>query len=88
MRILFNLVYFLFFIVLAFVAMFLGGVSGVAGTFYLMVEPGDLEANLIKAIAVLSLLWLLVVILRRHNKKIIKHNRKLQLDAETEKAES
>ncbi len=82
MRILFGLIYFIIFLVLAFAAMFLGGVFGVAGTFYLMVEPGDLEANLTKAMTALGLLWLLVVVLRRHNKKIIKRNLRLKAAAE------
>ncbi|MCN4143739.1 MAG: hypothetical protein LC437_01270 [Thiohalomonas sp.] len=53
----------------AFIAMFLGAVSGVAGTFYLLVEAGDIESNLTIAIATLTALWLLVVILRHYNKK-------------------
>lgn len=71
---------------LAFIAMFLGGVSGVAGTFYLLVEPGDIQTNLTKAIIVLALVWLLVVILRRHNKKIIKRNKQQQLLLQQETA--
>ncbi len=87
MRIILSLIYFIIFLAMAFAAMFLGGVFGVAGTFYLMVEPGDLEANLTKAMAALGLLWLLVIILRRHNKKIIKRNLKLKA-AEAEASES
>ena len=89
MRIIVNLIYFIMFLIMAFVAMFLGGVSGVSGTFYLMVEPGDLEANLTKAISVLVMIWLLVLLLRHQNKKIIKRNalqkQQLQQDAEPEK---
>lgn len=81
MRIIANLIYFLLFLVLAFAVMFLGGVSGVAGTFYIMVEPGDIERNLTTAIAVLVSLWLLIIILRHHNKKIIKRNKRLKLEA-------
>ena len=60
MRIIFYLIYFIVFLAMAIVAMFLGGVSGVAGTFYLLVEPGDIETNLTQAISILLLIWLLV----------------------------
>ena len=89
MRIIVNLIYFIMFLIMAVIAMFLGGVSGVAGTFYLMVEPGDLEVNLTKAISTLVMIWLLVLLLRHQNKKIIKRNalqkQQLQQDAEPEK---
>lgn len=84
MRIIANIIYFLIFLALAISAMFLGGVSGVAGTFLLMVEPGDIQSNVTTALTVLVCFWLLVVILRRHNKKIIKRNKQLKLEA-TEK---
>jgi len=85
MRIIFNLIYFIVFLVLALAAMFLGGVSGVAGTFYVMVEPGDLEANLIKVGSILTLTWLIVLFLRHHNKKIIKRNKQKKMQDELEK---
>jgi len=89
MRIIVNLIYFIVFLIMAMIAMFLGGVSGVAGTFYLMVEPGDLDANLTKVISVLVMIWILVILLRHQNKKIIKRNalqkQQLQQDAEPEK---
>ena len=75
MHIIFNFIYFLVFLVLAFSAMFLGGVSGVAGTFYLMSEPGDMRQNLTLAIVVLSAVWLIILMLRSHNKKVIKRNK-------------
>ncbi|MCK5647502.1 MAG: hypothetical protein KAI22_01370, partial [Gammaproteobacteria bacterium] len=77
MRIIFYLIYFIVFLAMAIVAMFLGGVSGVAGTFYLLVEPGDPETNLTQAISILLLIWLLVVFLRNHNKRVIKRNKVL-----------
>ncbi len=81
MRIIFYLIYFIVFLAMAIVAMFLGGVSGVAGTFYLLVEPGDPETNLTQAISILLLIWLLVVFLRNHNKRVIKRNKVLQQEA-------
>ncbi len=86
MRIIAKLIYFLLFPVLAVGAMFLGGVSGVAGTFYVMVEQGDTQTNLAMVIAPLVLLWLLVIILRHHNKKIIKRNKLLKLEAAEKEA--
>ncbi len=74
MRIIAKLVYGLIFIVLAVAAMFVGGVSGVAGTFYLMVEPGNINDNLTVVITALSALWLLVIMLRQYNKKVLKRN--------------
>ncbi len=62
---------------LAMLVMFLGGLSGVAGTFYIMVEAGDLQANLSKAIAVLLIVWLVVVFLRNRNKRAIKRIKRL-----------
>ena len=82
MRIIYHLIYFIVFLVMAMVVMFLGGVSGVAGTFYLLVEQGDIESNLTQAISILLLIWLLVVFLRYHNKRIIKRNKLLQQEAE------
>lgn len=81
MRILFNLIYFIVFLILAVIAMFVGGVSGAAGTFYLMVEEGNIEENLTMAIGILSVLWLLLMILRSQNKKVIKRNRLREQDA-------
>ena len=84
MRIIGNIIYFFVFIIMAFSAMFLGGVSGVAGTFYIMVDDGDLEANLTKVISLLVLSWLLIVMLRYRNKKIIKRNKLEMQEAEQE----
>lgn len=86
MRIIFNLIYFLVFISLALVVMFLGGIFGVSGTFYMMVEPGELNENLIKFISILVGVWLLVIILRGQNKKVLKRQKleKLEQDAESE----
>ena len=86
MRIIAKLIYFLLFPVLAVGAMFLGGVSGVAGTFYVLVEQGDTQTNLAMVIAPLVLLWLLIILLRRHNKKIIKRNKLLKLEAAEKEA--
>ncbi|MCK5665908.1 MAG: hypothetical protein KAI17_20610 [Thiotrichaceae bacterium] len=86
MRIIASLIYFLLFLVLAVAAMFLGGVSGVAGTFYVMVEQGDTQTNLAIVITPLVLLWLLIIILRQHNKKIIKRNKRLKLEAAEKEA--
>lgn len=87
MHIIFNLIYFLLFLILALGAMFLGGVSGVAGTFYLMSEQGDIHKNLILTIAVLSAVWLIIVMLRSHNKKVIKRN-KLMVQKNNEQNET
>ncbi|MCW8930477.1 MAG: hypothetical protein OQL19_09595 [Gammaproteobacteria bacterium] len=84
MRIILNLIYFIIFIALAFIAMFLGGVSGVAGTFYLMVEPGDIEANMTKLISFLIVFWLLLMVLRHQNKKVIKRRKREQIEQEAE----
>lgn len=81
MRIIFYFIYFIVFLAMAIVAMFLGGVSGVAGTFYLLVEQGDLQANLTQAISILLLIWLLVLFLRNHNKRVIKRNKILMQEA-------
>lgn len=78
MRIIANITYFLLFLVLVIITMFLGGVSGVAGTFYLMVLPGDIESNLTTALTALIVLWFLLVLLRRHNKKMVKLNEVLE----------
>ena len=86
MRIIYNLIYFIVFLGLAFIAMFLGGVSGVAGTFFIMVEPGELEENLTKAISILVVLWLLVLVLRHQNKKVIKRKKREQIDQDAESA--
>ena len=75
MHIIFNFIYFLVFLVLAFSAMFLGGVSGVTGTFYLMSEQGDMRQNLTLAIVLLISVWLIILMLRSHNKKVIKRNK-------------
>ena len=85
MRIIFNLVYFIVFLVMAVAVMFVGGVVGTAGTFYLMVEPGDIEANLTKAVSILVAVWFLVLLLRSRNKKIIKRNKREKLEQEAEK---
>lgn len=79
MHIIFNFIYFLVFLVLAFSAMFLGGVSGVTGTFYLMSEPGDMRQNLTLAIVLLSAVWLIILMLRSHNKKVMKRNKLMLL---------
>lgn len=83
MHILMKTLFFIIFLGMAVAAMFLGGISGVAGTFYLMVEPGNVPTNLTMLIAVLVPLWLLVLVLRRHNKKVLKKNA-LQQTAEKE----
>ena len=69
-----------FFSILALVAMFLGGVSGTAGTFYIMIEKGDMQQHLTIAIAALTVLWLIIIMLSRHNKKILKRNKILALN--------
>lgn len=84
MRIIGKLFYFLFyavfFSILAFTAMFLGGISGTAGTFYIMSGQGDMQQNLTIAIASLSVLWLIIIMLSHHNKKVIKRNKLLTLE--------
>lgn len=69
-----KILYLMVFLIMALAAMFLGGLSGVAGSFYLMVEPGNVQTNLTMLIAILVPLWLLVIVLRRHNKKVLKQN--------------
>ncbi len=72
MRFILKFFYFIIFILLALATMFLGGVSGVAGTFYVMVEKGDIEHNLLVMSAVLLISWLVILILRGHNKRVLK----------------
>ncbi len=85
MHVLINILYFIVFVIMALGAMFIGGLSGVAGSFYLMVEPGDVATNLTILMAVLIPLWLLVIVLRRHNKKVLKQKARQQ--AEEKEAE-
>ncbi len=80
MRILWNIIYFFLFLGMAFLAMFLGGVSGVAGTFIVMVEAGDMQENLIKASIILAVVWFLVIILRHQNKKVMKRRKQKTLE--------
>jgi len=90
MRIIFNFIYFLLFIVVIIAAMFLGGVSGTAGTFYLMSEQGDLQQHLTIVITTLSVLWLISIMLSIHNKKIIRRNKLLarkQAESKAKKSE-
>ena len=86
MRIIGAIIYFLIFIVLATGVMFVGGVAGVVGTFHLMIQPGDLQTNLITIISILSLIWLLLMVLRHYNKKIIKINKQQALEAAEKEA--
>ena len=86
MRIIGAVIYFLLFIVLATGAMFVGGVAGVVGTFHVMVLPGDLQSNLITIVSILSLLWLLLMVLRYYNKKVIKTNKQQALEAAEKEA--
>ena len=80
MRILTNILFFIVFLAMALAAMFVGGLSGVAGSFYLMVEPGDVSTNLTILIAVLIPVWLLVIVLRWHNKKVLKQKARQQAE--------
>ncbi len=84
MRFIGLFIYFWIFLALAIVVMFLGGLSGVVGTFYVMVEQGDLKDNLTTVITILVLIWCLLMVLRYYNKKAIKKNKLLKLEA-TEK---
>lgn len=72
MRIIINLLFILFFTALLLIVMFVGGVSGVAGSFYLMVTEGDIVDNLIKGIGALSVALILVMILSGQNRKVLK----------------
>ena len=74
-KIFYFLLYSLFFLSLALLAMFLGGVSGTAGTFYVMIRQGDMQQNLTIAIASLTLLWIVILLLSSHNKKVIRRNK-------------
>ena len=82
MRILLNIVYILIFTGLTLGAMFLGGVSGVAGSFYLMVKEGAILDNLYLGIASLLINLFFVLVLRGQNKKVMKQKRQRQLAAE------
>ncbi len=77
MKYILKFLYFIIFMLLAIAVMFLGGVSGVAGTFYVLVEKGDVEHNLIIVSAALLVTWLVVLLLRGHNKRVLKR-KKLQ----------
>ena len=81
MHIIFNVFYFIVFLILAVVVMFVGGVSGVAGAFYLMIEPGSVQDNLFLGLAVLLTFLLVIMLLRKHNKKIIRRNKRLAQEA-------
>ncbi len=78
MRFIGMFIYFWIFLALAIVVMFLGGLSGVVGTFYVMVEQGDLKENLKIVTTILVLVWLLLMVLRYYNKKAIKKNKLLK----------
>jgi len=82
MRILSNILYFFLFLILAVAAMFVGGVAGVSGSFFVMVSKGDMQNNLLIAILSLVLILFVVNMLRRHNKKVIKRKKRLALEAE------
>lgn len=81
MRIIGALIYFLLFLVLSIVSLFLGGLSGVVGAFYLLVEQGDLLTNIVTVVAILSLLWLLLTVLSYYNEKAMKKNKLLKQEA-------
>ena len=81
MHIMFNVFYFIVFLILAVAVMFVGGVSGVAGAFYLMIEPGSVQDNLFLGLAVLLTFLLVIMLLRKHNKKIIRRNKRLAQEA-------
>lgn len=68
--------------ILAIAVMFLGGVSGVAGTFYVLVEKGEVEDNLLMVSAVLLITWLVLLLLRGHNKRVLKRNQQQALEQE------
>ena len=84
MRILLNIIYILVFSGLALGAMFLGGVSGVAGSFYLMVKEGTILDNLYLGIASLLISLFFVLVLSGQNKKVMKQKRQRQMAAEKE----
>ena len=87
MRILLKLFYFLMFLLLAFAAMFLGGVSGVAGSFYLMVKEGTIEDNLLIGITVLVVSLAVVLILRGQNKKVLRQRQALERELDNADAQ-
>ncbi len=85
MRMILAVLYFLIiFLPLAILVMFLAGVMGVAGTFYLMVLVENIQQNIALVVAALLLLLFITLLLRRKNKQAIK--RKALLKAE-QKAE-
>jgi len=86
MRFIGMFIYFWIFLALAIVVMFLGGLSGVVGTFYVMVEQGDLKDNLTTVTTILVLIWFLLIVLRYYNKKAIKKNKLLKLEAAEKEA--
>ena len=86
MRFIGMFIYFWIFLALAIVVMFLGGLSGVVGTFYVMVEQGDLKDNLTTVVTILVLIWFLLIVLRYYNKKAIKKNKLLKLEAAEKEA--
>jgi uncharacterized protein HemY len=84
MRFIFNFIYFILFSILAIIVLFAGGIFGVAGTFYLMVESGDLQTNLIHTVAPFVVVWLLLILLRGRNKREIwrnQRNKQQQIEA-------
>lgn len=84
MRILSNVLYFFVFLGLIFAAMFLGGVAGVAGSFYLMVKEGAILDNLYLGIGSLLLSLFFVLVLRGQNKKVMRQKHLKQEMANSE----
>lgn len=82
MKYILKFLYFIIFMILAIAVMFLGGVSGVAGTFYVLVEKGEVEDNLLMVSAVLLITWLVLLLLRGHNKRVLKRNQQQALEQE------
>lgn len=85
MRIILAILYFLIiFLPLAIIVMFVAGVVGTAGTFYLMVLVENIQQNVALVVLTLLLLLLITLVLRRKNKQAIKSKALLKAERKAE----
>lgn len=85
MRIILAILYFLIiFLPLAIIVMFVAGVVGTAGTFYLMVLVENIQQNVTLVVLIMLLLLFITLVLRRKNKQAIKRKAILKTERKTE----
>ena len=78
----------LIFLLIATGVMIVAGVAGVAGSFYMMVNDGNIMDNLYMTIGVLAILFVLSLLLRQQNKKVIRMRKKHNENDNDDKAEA